>query len=488
MVATLVVVALWLGAVALITYHQRLASWWRGEIDLNGAWRFEPRHPVDEAALAALPHDEIHGELLPRWVTASSHFLDDPSYEVETYEALRRAVAPDPNLAYLLDEQRRIILDGRILAEAERLHYLVWAWNRYIDEAGLPYLLEGNVGVSRSRRAFFYLTSYRTCSDLSLMVGDQRCRVRLVNRVDRVNVRELHLGGINDPDDGAVVVIDRLQEFALNAVWPLLAGEDQFPPGTMMATYAGPVSREVEAGIGSERFAVLRRTARWRARFLEVIHAVAEREPCSGFAIIHTPYDGFERPGLDELVLRTALSLGAPCPQVKIEEIIILHKGTRELRREPGLREAIAALLAWLARVVATHEARHLADLDADGDLRVECDDCGPPGVSAEVSAYLASFAWSDGPATAYYQACRAVTSERNPHAAAMEAINRWLDVECFQGPPEGLPRRARELESRHFGRSQAISLPESFPGRLPVSRGAGRRHQVVGPSDEGPR
>ena len=480
-IAFAVVLLTWLIAIFVITFGSQIRSYARGERDLMGRWQYSPRYPVEPRVLAAMPHDDIHRNMLPRWVTAAAHFLDDPLAEREAFEELHAAIAADGNLSEVLEEQRAIITDARVLSEAERLHYLVWAWNRYIDRAGYPFLLEGNVGVARGRRSFFYITSYRTFSDIDLDVGGEACRVRLVGRIDPVNVRELHIGGTRHVEDGAVVVVDRLQEFALDAVWPALAGPARLQPGSIMAAYSEALSEEVGQGIGQDHLAVLRRTARWRARFVEIRSSMAEREGCSSFAIPYMPYDGHNAAAVRELMARTYISIWASCPQVKLEEMLALHKGSEELQEEEELSEALEALLAWLARVVATHEARHVADLNARGSLQVDCDECGPDGVTAEVSAYLASFAWSDGPITAYYQACRAVASERNPHAAAMEAIDQWLDNECYLGPPNDLPARARVAETEHLRRSQPVVLPAAFPAELPVSRTSGRRRIIVG-------
>jgi len=400
---------------------------------------------------------------------------------VSTYAELQAVVSEDRNLTGLLDQQRSIITEELVLAQAERLHYLVWAWNRYLEAHGQPFLVEGSVGIGWGRRPFFYVVTYQTVADLFVDVGEEPHRVRLVRRTDPVNVRELHVGGTGAPEEGAVVVTDRLQDFAFDAVWPLLAA-GPVGPASNMGPYADAVTEEVEAGIGAEHTAVLRRTAPHRAVLLEAAVAVAERQPCSEFAIVDTPFDGHGERAIDRIVANAYVSIGAFCPRVKVEEAVLVHKISHALRAEPGLRQALEALLAWLARTVAVHESRHLADLGDEGELRIACLECGSDHVSAEVSAYLASFAWGEGPATAYYQACRAVQSERNPHAAAMEVIDQWLDRECIEGPPEGLAARARELEESRLGRSDEITLPSDFPRRLALARAASRRSAIVDP------
>jgi hypothetical protein len=140
-------------------------------------------------------------------------------------------------------------------------------------------------------------------------------------------------------------------------------------------------------------------------------------------------------------------------------------------------------LVAWTAEHVAIHEARHLAD-DAHADVfdtPLPCRSCTEDmGIvaRAELSGYLASLAWSPSPATALYQACRAIADDRRwhggrggngPHAEAMALLQRRLGPVCGSEPPEELSDLGRLLEEEMLGRSEPMGLGDDFPRRLPI-------------------
>src|SRR5437867_292604 len=77
--ALIVVVAAAAVAAGLFAVRHRaaLASWWRGETDLDGNRRYRPPHRADRAALDAIDFARVHGELLPDWVFKTANADSD---------------------------------------------------------------------------------------------------------------------------------------------------------------------------------------------------------------------------------------------------------------------------------------------------------------------------------------------------------------------------------------------------------------------------
>lgn len=114
------------------------------------------------------------------------------------------------------------------------------------------------------------------------------------------------------------------------------------------------------------------------------------------------------------------------CAGIWGTELGDLWKASDTLESREGLPDALEQLAAWVARSVAVHELRHVAD-DAeygDDDPR-PCGPCissDPPVVRSEAAAYVAELAWSEAPAAALYQICVATSQG---HGATRER-ERW--------------------------------------------------------------
>ncbi len=226
-----------------------ITAWFRGETDLRGRRRYRPARPPDRAALARIRFDRVHGELLPRWLIALQRqkTFDDRDRAEEALAALRLAIEPDPNLdAIALELDARI--RGDLAGSSARVRYLLWAWSAYLDSVGVPYRVEGSVAHPRRRPAKLHFRVYRVLDDARVGVGAQRYRARLLRRVDRTNLVEADLGHTSDADEGALVVVDTVFNFAVDDVWPLLDANDdpQRPP--MQRAHAAFVRIEAARG------------------------------------------------------------------------------------------------------------------------------------------------------------------------------------------------------------------------------------------------
>jgi len=286
-------------------------------------------------------------------------------------------------------------------------------------------------------------------------------------------IYEVYLGATSKDSDGAFLLAERVLEFAADHVWILLdpAFDDEQIPEVRV--FLAPVRREVAAALEPEDLEVLRDTVAVRKAMLDAVEAIRARSGCgSQFVINDVPWNGFcarDHATLDSV---SELDETIECPAVTAVEAETLIHGSRALEHTAGLGRAMAALTAWLARGIVIHEARHVADGDRVDGLQTPMD-CGgcPPEMSvtvrAEISAYLASFAWSESPAAVLLQVCAALRAGPGAHVPAMDFILDRLGQDCVDGPPADLRQRARALEHELFGRSEAIALPGAFPQRL---------------------
>lgn len=465
----------------LIAALPPVQRWWRGETDWRGRRIYEPPHGVDAQRLAQVDLRAVHAELLPRWLVAQGrrargHGGDEP----EAFAALREAVAADPNLVELLEELRALSPSPVLRGDPHRALYLAWAWNAYLDRYDAPFLLTGRV-LATGSGPVFAATTYRIHADQQVRVGADVHRVRIGSRIDGTNAHELYLGAAGRED--ALVVVDRLRDFALVDVWPLLdpSLEDQLPA---RRAFGRALRQEAEQRLSEPGLQALRDGAapRWSiVRTLLTLHE--RRRHCgAGVRINDVPWSGFTADRLERLAAMAERHRERSCPGITPDEVARLGEASRALAEIPGLRDATEELLAWTAEHVTIHEARHLADAEhADGfDEPLPCRSCPPPmGIlaRAELSGYLASLAWSSSPATALYQACRALASDHRastpvggPHREAMELLQRRLGPVCIDGPPPDLRGLGRLLELEMLGRSEPIALGEEHPRSLPVT------------------
>lgn len=468
---------------AVVGSAPSVQRWWRGETDWRGRRIYEPPHGVDAGRFAEVDLEAVHGELLPAWLVAQGrrargHAGDE---EAKAFEALRAAAAPDPNLVSLLEQLRAISPTPVLREEPRRALYLSWAWNAYLDRYQAPFHISGTVMAARSGPALA-ATTYRVHGDLQVRVGSDTHRVRIGSRIDGLNVHEEFLGAAGREE--ALVVVDRLRDFALADVWPLLDPtiDDQLPA---RHAFGRALREEAARRLPPEAFEALRRGARPRWSIVRIILRLHERRrQCGvGIRINEIPWGGFSSERLERLSEMAERHRERDCPGITPQEVEELSSASEALARIPELRPAVEELVAWTSEHVTIHEARHLADAEhADGfDEPLPCRSCPDTmGIvaRAELSGYLASLAWSSSPAVALHQACRALASDHRmtgrpvtgPHREAMELLQRRIGPVCIDGPPPDLRALGRLLEEEMLGRSEPIALSEDHPRRLPVT------------------
>jgi hypothetical protein len=446
--------------------------------DPDAPYRFP--FPDDPAALARLDAAAVHERLFPEWIVAAARSRSAEGRQAarERHAALRAAVAGDRNLAAIADELLSRVEEDAWL-HARRILVLFDAWNRYLERHDVPYELHATVRAGDGR-PFLTLRCYRRTLALSVPVGPRTVRATLLQRVDGLNLRELFLGQASEDEHGARVVLDRVSDFALAELWPLLAD-----PVVAAATWtptqralAGPTTSAAALALPPDALAVLRRTAPHRAALEALRRALDDRSECGArYGFNFVPWNGFDAATVARARRWAERSAGNDCPDLQPAEADVLAQASTALAAEAAaLRPALETLVAWAARPTAIHEVRHVADEPSTGDGRPpHCPDClglGPAAVG-ELSAYLASFADPSGAWPAVVQACGLLERpEPGPHFQALTlALARLLPDGCAAPAPGDLAARAAALQAELLGPTDPVVLPPEFPARLPALR-----------------
>jgi hypothetical protein len=435
------------------------------------AWRwltgreplYMPEHPAN---LEKVDLELVHRDRWDTWISAAGPTpsgVPDASVESARMEMLE-AIAADQNLTELFEELDEIVTSPRLRDEAvqRRARWLVRAWNHYLEREAQPYFVHANV----IGGPMFVAHAYEVVARATGTIDGDEARIRVLSRLDSLNLREAVLGAPSSADEGAIVVADQLLELALDHLWPMLAE----PGDPMQRTFAPAVVEELRAGLPAETFALLERTATTRRSLVDSRASIMDRG-CSPVWLRQVPFDGLDRKQLDGLAERTDVG---PCAGVKNEELHALWKGSEELQRHEGLREATERLTAVAARSIAVHELRQVAD-ELEYGSSDEWRPCGPCGAEdgehtrQVAAAYLAEIAWSQTPAITLYRICWSTGDDMGPSGRARAAAMGAIGLQCPDGVPADVEARAQQLEREQFGHGVPIALGEDFPERLPV-------------------
>ena len=454
-----------------------------GETDIFGGYRFEAAQ--QQARQEMSPTERVHAELFPEWLIAEANRRDTAD---ERFDRLRTAVT-DEELSAVLDDLAAAIASERILsppppmaadagtpdasvpAETSPLHIaLLRRWNDRLEELAVPFYVTGSISVTSSGPALL-CEFYRKLGDPVVKVGDLEIPTVILQRIDRTNIVEAYLG-VARSGDVAVVVTDRILELATDSIW-LMLNPTTAPQDDLALAYGEAVRDEAVRGLGDVTVVELARAAVHRRKLLDAAAEVLERHSCgSTMQLGFIGWDGFNPRDLHRLDLYAERDKLQPCPTITFAEIDALRDASEALRAD-STKDALQALVAWLTRMIALHEARHVADELEHGRLhaRESCPGCPDRihrSTRAELSAYVASIAWSENPATALFQAC---TVRGGPHGRAVRIINRGLGRRCTDAPPADLSQQARALQQKLFGSAAPMQLPHDFPQQLEIHR-----------------
>jgi hypothetical protein len=405
--------------------------------------------PAADRAAAGIDLLDLHRERWPAVIVAR-----DPDARASAADAVRAAVRGDEGLVTVSGQVLDALADG----DARTASDAAEVWNAALAARGMPFALQAGGTPPRA-----YVKSYWLAAVPTVRVGDRATTVRTGLRVDRLNVVEGWLG-IAEDVGGAIVVVDRVRDFAVEDLWPRLDPDDAAP-------LSAAVRADVAARLAPELAAVLTRTAPAQRALRAAVDGVeGRRSRCGSTFVLRVPWDGVD----DFANLRAWVDASADpsCPGITDDEVDALVAGTLAIRGEPALARALEALVALAARHVAVHEARHRLDHEDWGFATPPpCAACAglSDRATIEASAYLAAFR-SPESTIALVQSCEVLATGGGGSAAqALERILAATGAACDAAPPADLAARAGEVASAWFGDRGAVTV-EGLPPSLPLT------------------
>lgn len=445
---------------------------------------FVAPHRVDPSLLSTIDMALVHGELLPTWIISlqhSPHSLGHRAAE-DAFFALRNEAGKDPNLGILLDRLHAKLMDGTYDFQGE-IPMLIRGWNDYLARSNVPFRLEHRIDRT-SRGAELRVRSYRVIAEVPIATNATNAtkHLLLLTRQDRTNLIEAFLGQTLADRSTALVMTDRIAEYAVDRLWPLFDPEDG-RLGASLDLGVAPttdLNRKVrqEARRALENSVVETLATGFSVRrSLEIeLSSLAQRRGCgSGILIERVPWNGLSDRALAMVNRVAKKNEQRHCPRVTLSDVRRISESSQQLRENAELSLALGALAGWFAKAVVAHEARHLADSTVGINTGGPCLCRGCPAsfddrAQAEVSAYLASFATQGSGYVALLQACGNEADRRGSHSSALEFLLPRLLVDgCTGAIPEDLYARAAALRAQLFTTSAAIEIPTNFPSVLPI-------------------
>ncbi|MCO4762842.1 MAG: hypothetical protein KC502_15110 [Myxococcales bacterium] len=427
---------------------------------------------TSDAPLAGVDLERVHGALLTQWVVARNE--DDEAAD-RAFQAMKEAILPSPALTNLFTTLHELATPDRgLLKRNEDLQDVVATWNELLKNGGAPWWLEGNMLVGQGS-AQFYVKTYRIRGTAVLTVGEERVVTRLLSRADHLNVVELALGHASPDKDHAALLLHRIRDHARDVLWPALSATETVAqqaaaPGED-TTLAGRVRSEVRVALTDAEWQALSSTAAARRTLVRIRRSVTASRRCGARLVLHIK----KLEGLDLDTLRWLRGLAVresqyKCAAITPAQVVELANASRVLRRTGGMVQALDRLVIWLARNVAVHESRHVADQRVHRGLEKklpcrQCPDSFSVRSSAELSAWLAEVAWGPSPFTTLHHAC-SLPSGTSTGRALRFLLGRLGSAVCSR-PPVDVQRRARLLELKIFGREERVRFVSPLPDRM---------------------
>lgn len=435
---------------------------------------FRPVSPPDPRILASIDMAKIHGQLLPAWFMAlqhSPHSIGRAEAD-RAFRSLRDEAGKDLNLGILLDQLEAQLMSGTYDFRGE-LAALFKGWNDYLAQAGVPFRLEHRV--ERTQQGpLVRVRSYRIVADVPVLDPQSGRHVLLLARQDRTNLVEAFLGQTTAERGTALILTDRIAEYAIDQLWPLFVQQDPISEPELVAK----VREEARHVLGETVTEILGRTNAVHRTLQGEVLTLANRRGCgAGVLIERVPWDGLSDRALAMVNRVARKNESRRCTRVTPSDASRVSSISRELREHAELENALGALAGWLTKAVVAHESRHLVDDESapEARTRAPCRDC--PSwfdykTRAEVAAYLASFASVGVGYVALFQACGNDPERRGAHSAALEYILPKLLTGGCAGPiPDDFYTRAATLRTLLTGRSEPSDVSLELPAVVPIPR-----------------
>ena len=416
--------------------------------------------------------EAIHSDWLPEW--ALSRVGQIHGEPTRTRDQLLESLQNAPVLHDIVRSLETSSDDPKTTSSDEILP-LCWTWNQYLDEHDRPWRIRCNMVVREDER-WFYITGYQVLADVQVDVEDTPQRVRLLRRMDRTGAREPYLGHAGTQSEGALLVLDRIRDFAMNSVWPLMDPEFDDLQNEFTRALAPEIRLELTRSLSVEHLTNLRRTAGIRLEMVEIWNEMEPIRRCRGLEQLRLSWWGVSPESLMPLVNESEEE-HQNCPNASPDDLGRLLQLTEDLAMEAELLPALDHILAWTAHPIIVHEARHLADRTTDGSDGPPCPGCSRPLSAAErseLSAYLSTLTHPSLSNLSRLQACEALSSlpTESIHAQALQELQRQgLENMCSEAIPDFI-NRSQAAMARLLGRSPFTTMSIDFPRRLPVTLG----------------
>lgn len=452
-------------------------SWIKGDTDIFGNYKFLKERQQAEQALEGM--ELVHARLFPLWLIELANAPQPERADAESFAPLRKAVEHDEMLVGILDKIHAILVSDTVHEKDGELLQLRWAWNRRLTELDEPFYLQADL-ISINQNTFWVAEFYRTLTKTVVSAAEIPVDILIVERIDSSNSFEMYTGLAHAGATEAIVLVNRTFDTVVEKLWPLLDAEnspDETPEveGSIESVMLPYVLTEMRQALAPEHVERLIATAPLRREIAEITHDLINRKGCErSVRLPQASWDGYNPLTLDRLSAWAKMDRLESCPRATYKEADRLREISRTLQRDKPLKDALESMLAWLTRSTTIHEARHIADDQLVNGLEapLDCELC-PASMStsarAELSAYLASFAWNDASNTSLFLACMNNQTGRGPHRTALSVALRHLKTLCGEPPPADLAARARDVEDALFGRRQPIVLPENYPKSVTI-------------------
>jgi len=466
-----------------------VAAWWIGtrgvqprQSDLDAiavkaprvARPFQPTQAVNPAVLAQIDWARIHRELFPAWIIAMQHEPFTVGYpEAErTFFLLRAEAGKDPNLASLLTDLNEKMMDN-ILGFSEDIHLLFKGWNDYLEGNGLAWRIEHHIE-NTPRGPRVYTLSYHVLADMQVDTKGEANRVLLLAREDHTNLVEPYFGQTTIEHEGALIVADRVADYATQQLWPIFGTRGA--QSDLQRAFGPAVRREARSVLPEEVIGELANAADLRDSLADAVRSLRTRSGCGGTVLIDdVAWTGLSQRALSMVHHAASRNARRNCKRLTNTDAQFLETTSNRLAGDAALEQSLGRLAGWLARAVTVHEVRHVADdRHAEAGSRTpacpSCPESLGPNERAELRAYLAAFGTDGLGYVSLMQACGTGGHGPGPSGAALAyALSRLVPAGCDASPPDDLYARARLMETELFGSTEPIAIPEGFPTTIPV-------------------
>ena len=168
---------------------------------------------------------------------------------------------------------------------------MCWAWNQYTDRHQAPWRIRC-IQYRIQDDTWFYINTYQVVADVIVDIENQGHRVRLLRRMDRNGARENYLGHTGTEIEGALLVLDRIRDFALDDLWPLLDSETNKDAPPYQTILGAAVRSDIQRIVGSEHMTVLSRTAGLRKEMLNIWIDLEPIRDCLELSHLRLPWSG----------------------------------------------------------------------------------------------------------------------------------------------------------------------------------------------------